>query len=225
MDLPTNFNHQVFHHDDDLFDIVHFNFFQITEHGLKSIAKNCKQLRRLSVSRCYGVTDKAVTALVQGCPLLTELDVGWCYKVTDHSLRLIPVHCSHFESIRIKGCNVSDHTLRALYAAGISVNNFFWVLDTLKVTAKPYHFQFCNTWKTCVYNNCSMSSFQNNNFGTGIGPYCVIARWRGGCLLSPRLQTLLGCMDWQLDRNSARTSCSTWVSLVRYDAAVSEFVL
>lgn len=112
----------VFH---DLFDIVHFNFFQISERGLKSIAKNCKQLRRLSVSRCYGVTDKAVTALVQGCPLLTELDVGWCYKVTDHSLRLIPVHCSHFESIRIKGCNVSDHTLRALYAAGISVNNFF----------------------------------------------------------------------------------------------------
>lgn len=143
MDLPTNFiNHQVFHHDDDLFNIVNFNFFQISERGLKSIAKNCKQLRRLSVSRCYGVTDKAVTVLVQGCPLLTELDVGWCYKVTDHSLRLIPVHCSHFESVRIKGCNVSDHTLRALYAAGISVNNFFWVVDTLKVTTKPYNFQF-----------------------------------------------------------------------------------
>ena len=92
-----------------------------------SIAKQCKQLRKLNVSRCYGVTDRGVTALVQGCPLLTELDIGWCYKVSDQSLRLIPLHCSHFESIRIKGCCVSDRTLRALYAAKISVNNFFWV--------------------------------------------------------------------------------------------------
>lgn len=101
--------------------------FQITEHGLVSVAKQCKQLRKLNVSRCYGVTDRGVAALVQGCPLLTELDIGWCYKVSDQSLRLIPLHCSHFESIRIKGCCVSDRTLRALYAAKISVNNFFWV--------------------------------------------------------------------------------------------------
>lgn len=99
--------------------------FQITEHGLVSIAKQCKQLRKLNVSRCYGVTDRGVAALVQGCPLLTELDIGWCYKVSDQSLKLIPLHCSHFESIRIKGCCVSDRTLRALYAAKISVNNFF----------------------------------------------------------------------------------------------------
>lgn len=101
--------------------------FQITEHGLMSLAKQCKQLRKLNVSRCYGVTDRGVAALVQGCPLLTELDIGWCYKVSDQSLRLIPLHCSHFESIRIKGCCVSDRTLRALYTAKISVNNFFWV--------------------------------------------------------------------------------------------------
>ena len=121
--------------------------FQITEHGLVSIAKQCKQLRKLNVSRCYGVTDRGVTALVQGCPLLTELDIGWCYKVSDQSLRLIPLHCSHFESIRIKGCCVSDRTLRALYAAKISVNNFFWVSS-----AKPFiYFSFIDFISFTLY--------------------------------------------------------------------------
>ncbi|XP_061391676.1 uncharacterized protein LOC133327120 [Musca vetustissima] len=59
----------------------------VCEEGIKSIARNCPELRVLNVGHCVnGVTDESVQCIVQHLRWLRELSLEDCFRLTDAAL-------------------------------------------------------------------------------------------------------------------------------------------
>ena len=50
---------------------------------LSTVARACRALRKLTLSRCEAVGDDGLVAVAAHCPMLEKLDVSWADGVTD----------------------------------------------------------------------------------------------------------------------------------------------
>ncbi|EFJ37627.1 hypothetical protein SELMODRAFT_437235 [Selaginella moellendorffii] len=79
---------------------------EIARNGLPFIARGCKQLKELSLSKCRGVTDRGIAAVAQGCTALHKLNLTCCRELTDASLCRISKDCKGLESLKMESCSL-----------------------------------------------------------------------------------------------------------------------
>ena len=85
---------------------------RITDAGIKLVAKNCRMLRSLNVSRVAGaISDSSIRLVATKCLLLQSLDVSSTYGITDESLVLVAMNCVHLHSLNVSETRITDHSI------------------------------------------------------------------------------------------------------------------
>lgn len=92
-----------------------WNLSSIGDEGLCEIASVSHQLEKLDLCRCPAISDKAVIAIARNCPKLTDITIESCAKIGNESLRAIGQCCPKLKSIVIKDCPlVGDQGIASL---------------------------------------------------------------------------------------------------------------
>ncbi|KAF4531428.1 hypothetical protein B566_EDAN004196 [Ephemera danica] len=124
------------------------NAAQVSDAGIKQVARHCHRLRYLNCRGCEAVGDVSVAALARSCPRLRALDLGKC-DITDHALRLLARSCPNLKKLSVKSCElVTDEGVRqvAFYCRGLQQLN---IQDCQGVSLEGYRAvkKYC---KRCV---------------------------------------------------------------------------
>ena len=87
---------------------------QISDAGVKEMARLCYKLRYLNVRGCEAVSDDAIEVISKSCHRLKSFDIGKC-DVTDVGLKLLSQHCTGLRKLSLKSCEmISDAGLQAV---------------------------------------------------------------------------------------------------------------
>jgi len=76
----------------------------ITDKGLKELAKHCSNLTSLDLSYCDKITDDGVKALAPSLGNLTSLDLRSTNIIEDEGLKLLTKSCSNLTRLNINWC-------------------------------------------------------------------------------------------------------------------------
>ena len=69
---------------------------QISDSGLRLLARHCYRLRYINLRGCETVSDSALEWLARSCSRLRSLDIGKC-DVSDLGLRLLAENCPNLK--------------------------------------------------------------------------------------------------------------------------------
>lgn len=99
----------------------------VTDKGLEAMAKNLKNLEKLSISNTRGVTDAGVQCLVSNLSSLKELSFRYCPNISDASLSSIAQSLKNLSSLDISGCmQLTDKGLTTLVRALPNLQKLDW---------------------------------------------------------------------------------------------------
>ncbi|KAL4216584.1 hypothetical protein ACF0H5_024307 [Mactra antiquata] len=100
---------------------------------LSQIAMNLKGLKRLYCVSC-NVSDTGLKDIAKYCPLLEALDIGWCQGVTDHGVRVISNSCKHLEYFGLIRCDqVTIETVEELEQSNPHINYSTFVSESRRL--------------------------------------------------------------------------------------------
>ncbi|KAL3840061.1 hypothetical protein ACJIZ3_024652 [Penstemon smallii] len=94
---------------------------QLQDDAVEIIAKNCRDLQELDLSKSFKLTDRSLYALARGCPNLVKLNISGCTAFSDTALGYLTGFCRKLKFINLCGC-VKSATDRALKAIGYNCN-------------------------------------------------------------------------------------------------------
>lgn len=83
--------------------------FDITDHGLSSVAMGCPSLTDLSLYRC-NITDVGLETLSESCLALKDVNLSYCSRISDDGIRALSRNCHHLRSINISHCRSINGT-------------------------------------------------------------------------------------------------------------------
>lgn len=87
----------------------------LTDRGILSLCKRCKNLLYLDISYCNQLTDEAVKHICSYIQNIRKLDVSGDIKLTNRSLQLLSSSCLQLASLQFNGCpKISDLGLSSL---------------------------------------------------------------------------------------------------------------
>ena len=130
---------------------------QISDAGVKEIARLCYKLRYLNVRGCEAVSDDAIEVISKSCHRLKSLDIGKC-DVTDVGLKLLAEQCGTcLRKLSLKSCEmISDAGLQsvAYYCRELQQLN----IQDCPVTVESYRMikKFC---KQCIIEHTNPGFF------------------------------------------------------------------
>lgn len=95
-------------------EIIIIRNCDVSDHTLRAIAFNCKNLKHLNVERALDVTGKGIKALCQNCHSLENLELQGA-AITEKDMESIALGCPRLKSFRCDGGSYFSHqSLRML---------------------------------------------------------------------------------------------------------------
>lgn len=91
-------------HFTQLVDIALYNFSQLSNQSMESVARYLPYLQKLCVLGCSGISDEGVIALARSCVQLEVLNLSRCNKITDLSVSEIWQKCVSLTELRLSEC-------------------------------------------------------------------------------------------------------------------------
>ncbi|CAB0008895.1 unnamed protein product, partial [Nesidiocoris tenuis] len=82
-----------------------YSRYQVSDAGLKVIARRCYKLRYLNARGCEAVSDDSLAVVARSCPRLRALDVGKC-DVSDAGLRALAQSCPNLKKLSLRMCDL-----------------------------------------------------------------------------------------------------------------------
>lgn len=76
----------------------------ITDAGIKYIAKGCTLLRSLTLFKCSHIGDSAIQSLACSATQLKILDLSYLSEITDAALHSLAEHCKELEELNLRSC-------------------------------------------------------------------------------------------------------------------------
>jgi len=127
---------------------------QVSDVGLKYLARRCYKLRYLNCRGCEAVSDDSIIVLARSCSRLRSLDIGKC-DASNSGLMALAESCPNLKKLSLKNCDmVSDEGLKYIsyYCRGLQQLN---IQDT-HITAEGYKAvkKFC---RKCIIQHNSIS--------------------------------------------------------------------
>jgi F-box and leucine-rich repeat protein 7 len=128
---------------------------QVSDVGLKYLARRCYKLRYVNVRGCEGISDDSIIVLARSCSRLRSLDIGKC-EVGDAGCFALAESCPNLKKLSLKSCDmVTDEGIKYIsyYCRGLQQLN----IQDCVITAEGYNSvkKFC---RRCViqHNNISI---------------------------------------------------------------------
>ncbi|KAI3987417.1 hypothetical protein MKX01_042421 [Papaver californicum] len=87
----------------------------ITDNGLKALAKCCSSLKEVNLSKCCAITDSGISFLLQNCRKLSSLAINYCSNITCMGFlgRAQTLTC-----LEARGCELKSEGFRAIVSGG-----------------------------------------------------------------------------------------------------------
>jgi F-box/leucine-rich repeat protein 7 len=123
---------------------------QISDVGLKQVARFCYKLRYLNVRGCEAVSDQGLACIARSSgPRLKALDVGKCDRITDEGLKAISESCPNLRKLGLRECDLVSDTGLSLVAYYCRLLTHLNIADCPYVSQEGYRYvkRFC---KRCV---------------------------------------------------------------------------
>lgn len=79
-----------------------FICFQVTEVGLKSLAKYSPYIEAVDLSECYHTTDSCIETMTKDITRLATLKLNGCVQLTDAILEHIRANCKYLKVTYLK---------------------------------------------------------------------------------------------------------------------------
>ncbi|KZV23164.1 hypothetical protein F511_05003 [Dorcoceras hygrometricum] len=95
---------------------------QLLDDAVETIARYCRDLQELDLSKSFRLTDRSLYALGHGCPNLLKLNISGCSSFSDSAVGYLSGFCRKLKSLNLCGC-VKAASDRALKAIGYNCNN------------------------------------------------------------------------------------------------------
>lgn len=127
---------------------------QVSDVGLKYLARRCYKLRYLNCRGCEAISDDSIIVLARSCSRLRSLDIGKC-DVSDAGCFALAESCPNLKKLSLKNCDmVSDQGIKYLsyYCRGLQQLN----IQDCQITAEGY---------LSVKKFCRRCVIQHNNIG------------------------------------------------------------
>lgn len=127
---------------------------QVSDVGLKYLARRCYKLRYLNCRGCEAISDESILVLSQSCSRLRSLDIGKC-DVSDVGCFALAESCPNLKKLSLKNCDmVTDSGIKFLsyYCRGLQQLN----IQDCQITAEGY---------LSVKKFCRRCVIQHNNIG------------------------------------------------------------
>ncbi|XP_076904943.1 F-box/LRR-repeat protein 12-like [Bidens hawaiensis] len=77
--------------------------FKVTDMGLSSVASGCPNLSFISLYRC-DISDNGLKLIARSCRFLKDLNLEWCSRITDTGISFITNNCREIRAIKISHC-------------------------------------------------------------------------------------------------------------------------
>uniref|UniRef100_A0A3Q2ZC42 F-box and leucine rich repeat protein n=1 Tax=Hippocampus comes TaxID=109280 RepID=A0A3Q2ZC42_HIPCM len=77
----------------------------ITDASLLAVARHCRALTSLELSRCAHISDRGVAQAAPFLHRLQHLSLSACNHITDQSLLLLAQHCQRLKTLDVSKCN------------------------------------------------------------------------------------------------------------------------
>ncbi len=71
----------------------------LTDHGLRILGSNCKELTSLDFLRCKGITGDGIKEIAENCPKLASIYLESCFNVSAIGIMAIALNCSELTHI------------------------------------------------------------------------------------------------------------------------------
>lgn len=87
----------------------------ITDVGLREIALHCPHLDTLNISSCHSIEGGGLVAVAESCPKLRKLDVSHCRKLQRWAISKICYKCKNIEEVNVSHLlTIGDEEIRVL---------------------------------------------------------------------------------------------------------------
>lgn len=135
---------------------------QVSDVGLKYLARRCYKLRYLNCRGCEAISDDSVIVLARSCSRLRALDIGKC-DVSNAGLIALAESCPNLKKLSLKNCDmISDDGIKFIsyYCRGLQQLN----IQDCQITADGYKAvkRFC---RRCViqHNNINILGIEDQS--------------------------------------------------------------
>lgn len=88
------------------------------------IARSCKMLRYVDVSKNNYVENSAILSITEYCPDLTHLIIHSCRRISDDSIAAVSLNCAHLQVLDVSWCdNITNASLQLLSGGNTGLRN------------------------------------------------------------------------------------------------------